>query len=314
MTETSETIDASTQAPGTSQAAGTSVVTRLSGHDRLRVPASLAVELDHVLARAADEHWATRIWDRDASLWTNVSDVAESIGNRLGWLDAPTRFQDEIDALNAFAEGVRAEGFVRAVVCGMGGSSLAPEVLAQAYPRSAHGLPVYVLDSTDPEAVAAIEDLEQDGNSLYLIATKSGTTTETLSFLAFFWDEERQQAPWYRRSAAGDSFVAITDPGKSLEAIPHSDLFREMFLNPEDVGGRYSALTYVGLVPAALLGLDLTALLGDGAQMADRCRVTDMENPGAFLGAAIGALAVQGRDKLTLVLEPQLAPFGAWVE
>src|SRR3954453_23131511 len=313
MTDTSETIDASSQAAA-AQATDGSVVTRTSGHDRLRVPASLAAELDRVLERSRSEQWARRIWGRDAMLWTNVGDVATSIGNRLGWLDAPTRFQDEVDALEAFAEGVRAEGFARAVVCGMGGSSLAPEVLAQAYSRSAHGLPVFVLDSTDPEAVAAIEDLERDGNSLYLIATKSGTTTETLSFLAYFWDEEREQAPWYRRSAAGDSFIVITDPGKSLEAIPHSDLFRETFLNPEDVGGRYSALTYVGLVPAALLGLDLRALLGDAAQMADRCRASDLDNPGVFLGVAMAALAVQGRDKLTLVLDPQLAPFGAWVE
>jgi glucose-6-phosphate isomerase len=270
------------------------------------------------MKRAVSERWVGRIWARDAMLWTNVGDVATSIGNRLGWLDAPTRFQDEIDALEAFAEGVRAEGFARAVVCGMGGSSLAPDVLAQTFPKSAHGLPVYVLDSTDPAAVAAIEDLEQDGNSLYLIATKSGTTTETLSFLAYFWDEEREQAPWYRRSAAGDSFVSISDPGRNLEAIPHSDLFRETFLNPEDVGGRYSALTYVGLVPAALLGLDLLALLGDGAQMADRCQAHPADdassNPGLFLGTAMGALAVQGRDKLTFVLEPELAPFGAWAE
>jgi glucose-6-phosphate isomerase len=308
MTDTSETTDASTTAPGSSPV----IVT--SGHDRIRVPMSLAEQLDQVMKRAQAERWAGRIWDRDTTLWTNDDEVATSIANRLGWLDAPTRFQDEIDALAAFAEGVRQEGFVRAVVCGMGGSSLAPDVLAQAYPRSAHGLPVFVLDSTDPDAVDAIEALEDDGNSLYLIATKSGTTTETLSFLAYFWDEEREQAPWYRRSAAGDSFVAITDPGKSLEAIPHSDVFRETFLNPEDVGGRYSALTYVGLVPAALLGLDLAALLGDGAHMADRCRGAGSDNPGVFLGTAMGALAAQGRDKLTLVLEPELAPFGAWVE
>src|SRR4051812_19688273 len=314
MTETTETLDTSSQAAGAPQPAANSMVMRSSGHDRLRVPTSLAGELDRVLDRARVEGWAQRIWDRDAMLWTNVGDVATSIGNRLGWLDAPTRFQDEVDALEAFAEGVRADGFARAVVCGMGGSSLAPDVLAQVYPRSAHGLPIFVLDSTDPEAVRAIEDLEQDGPSLYLIATKSGTTTETLSFLAYFWDEERAQAPWYRRSAAGDSFIAITDPGKSLEAIPHSDLFRETFLNPEDVGGRYSALTYVGLVPAALLGLDLRALLGDGAQMADRCRAADLDNPGVFLGAAMGALAVPGPAKLPLGLEPQLAPFGAWVE
>jgi hypothetical protein len=196
----------------------------------------------------------------------------------------------------------------------MGGSSLAPDVLAQVLPRSVHGIPVAVLDSTDPAAVAAMDAWSDPATTLRIIATKSGTTTESLAFLAHYWAETQQRVGRIPATDTGDSFVAITDPGESLEAIPHSDVFRETFLNPPDVGGRYSALTYVGLVPAALLGLDLSALLEDARGMVARCLVDDADNPGLALGAAMGALARAGRDKLTFVIEPELAPLGAWLE
>jgi transaldolase / glucose-6-phosphate isomerase len=282
--------------------------------DRVRVSGALADALQKTSERAVAERLASRIWDRDTSVWTADPAVAATIANRLGWLDAPAHFADEVPALEAFAAGIREEGFGRAIVCGMGGSSLAPDVLARSYARSAHGLPVLVLDSTDPTAVRAVEALDAESPNLYLIASKSGTTTETLSFLAAFWNEQKKQVGRFAFGARGDSFVAISDPGRSVEAIPHSDVFRELFLNPEDIGGRYSALTYVGLVPAALLGLDLAELLADASQMADRCRPDEATNPGLALGVAMGALAAAGRDKLTLVLEPGLAPFGAWVE
>ncbi|MEA2621948.1 MAG: transaldolase / glucose-6-phosphate isomerase [Chloroflexota bacterium] len=280
---------------------------------QLRLPDALARAVSAAMERAVGERWASRIWARDASVWTSDSRVAATIENRLGWLDSPTDFQDQLEELDGFAAGIREAGFTQAVVCGMGGSSLAPEVLAHGYPRSAYGLPVSVLDSTDPEAVRAAESLEANGPSLYLIATKSGTTTETLGFLAYFWEREGEQAGRIPIAARGDSFVAITDPG-SDKHIPHSDLFRELFLNPPNVGGRYSALTYVGLVPGALLGLNLAELLADGALMAAETREDDEANPGLVLGVAMGALAVAGRDKLTLVLEPALAAFGAWAE
>jgi hypothetical protein len=196
----------------------------------------------------------------------------------------------------------------------MGGSSLAPEVLAQVLPRSAHGVRVGVLDSTDPEAVAATDAASDPTTTLRIIATKSGTTTETLAFLAHHWATTQHRVGRFPASDTGDFFVAITDPGDSLAAIPHSDVFRETFLNPADVGGRYSALTYVGLVPGALLGLDLAALLQDAEAMLARCIVDEATNPGVALGAAMGALARAGRDKLTFVIEPDLAPLGAWLE
>jgi glucose-6-phosphate isomerase len=280
----------------------------------LRLPDELRGPVDAAIARSVEDRWASRLAARDTTLWTTDPAVAATIANRLGWLDAPAAFTDEIAELEAWAGGIRSTGFTHAVVCGMGGSSLAPDVLAQVLPRSAHGIRVAVLDSTDPAAVAAMDAASDPSTTLWIIATKSGTTTESLAFLAHYWTATQHRVGRFPASDTGDSFVAITDPGDSLGAIPHSDVFRETFLNPADVGGRYSALTYVGLVPAALLGLDLTALLQDANAMLARCLVDEATNPGVALGAAIGALARQGRDKLTFVIEPELAPLGAWLE
>ncbi len=278
------------------------------------LPTDLREQVEQALQRAVEERWADRLWQRDATLWTTEPSVAALIGERLGWLDAPPDFRDRIEVLEAFARGVRAEGFEAAVVCGMGGSSLAPEVLASAWPRGEAGIPVRVLDSTDPQAVRAAQMASDAQRTLYLIATKSGTTTETLAFLAHFWHVADELHTGIPEAAPGQHFVAISDPGRSLERIPHTDLFREVFLNPADVGGRYSALTYVGLVPAALLDLDLRAVLDDAVLMAERCREPEARNPGLSLGVALGVLARAGRDKLTLVIEPRLAAFGAWLE
>jgi glucose-6-phosphate isomerase len=282
--------------------------------DATRLPDALRKEVDAALARALEGDWAARIWQRDTSVWTSDPGVAAKIADRLGWLDAPTRFADDVEELAAFAAGLRDEGFAAGLVCGMGGSSLAPDVLASALPRGAHGLPVPVLDSTAPAAVNAATSASDPARTVYLIASKSGTTTETLSFLAHFWQIEDGLHADIPESLAGAHFVAISDPGKNVDAIPHHDTFREVFLNPEDVGGRYSALTYVGLVPGALLDLDLRALLGDAAAMASRCHGSDGTNPGLWLGVTLGALARAGRDKLTLVIEPAVAALGAWIE
>jgi glucose-6-phosphate isomerase len=280
----------------------------------LRLPADLRAQVDDALARAVSERWVDRIWRRDASVWTSGERVAASIEQRLGWLDAPVDFRDRVEVLQAFAEGIRAEGFDSALVCGMGGSSLAPEVLARALPAGPAGLRLSVLDSTDPEAVRAAVATGDPRSALYLIATKSGTTTETLAFLAHLWQLEDELHDDIPAKTLGQHFVAITDPGRSLEHIPHTDLFRSVFLNPPDVGGRYSALTYVGLVPAALLDVDLHSLIDDAVLMAEHCRQPEERNPGLWLGVALGVLARAGRDKLTLVIEPAWASFGAWLE
>jgi transaldolase/glucose-6-phosphate isomerase len=278
-----------------------------------RIPAELREQVAAALARSESERWVSRIWAHDPTIWTADERVAGLISQRLGWLDAPQMFRERVEELEAYASGVRAEGFDSVLVCGMGGSSLAPEVLARASPLGELGIPVRILDSTDPAAVRSAQSASDPLRTLYLIASKSGTTTETLAFLAHFWHVEDELHADIPASAAAQHFGAITDPGR-LKAIPHSDLFGDVFINPADVGGRYSALTYVGLVPAALLGLDLRGLLDDAVLMAERCREPEARNPGLSLGVTLGALALAGRDKLTLAIEPRRASFGAWVE
>lgn len=278
-----------------------------------RLAAAHETAVADLLKRAVDEAWASRIWSRDPSVWTSDEAVAELIANRLGWLDLPTHFDDEVEELAAFARAVKDEGFDAALVCGMGGSSLAPDVLAASFPAT-DGIPVRILDSTDPAAVAAATAASDPARTLYLISSKSGTTTETLALLAHFWQAEDDIHPDIPQDAAAQHFAAVTDPPPSLDHIPHHDLLREVFLNPADVGGRYSALSYVGLVPGALMGLDLRALLAAAALMAQDTRSPSADNPGVWLGVTLGTLAKHGRDKLTLVIEPRVARLGAWIE
>jgi glucose-6-phosphate isomerase len=279
-----------------------------------RIPADHRSAIDGALKLALDGGWAERIWERDTTVWTDEADVTIKIAARLGWLDAPAHFRPVTDDMRAFADGLREAGIDRALVCGMGGSSLAPEVLGLAYPMGADGMPVGVLDSTDPETVSLATATFSPETTCYIIATKSGTTAETLAFLAHFWALEHAGHREIGSKDEGDHFVAVSDPDAAVEAIPHSDAFRAVFLNPADIGGRYSALTYVGLAPAALLGLDLDALLDEAARMAAACRATDAGNPGIALGTLLGALAGRGRDKLTLVIEPAIESFGGWME
>jgi transaldolase/glucose-6-phosphate isomerase len=280
----------------------------------LTLPDALRGPVEEAIARAVGGRWASRIWERDTRVWTEDAEVADRIAQRLGWLDAPTAFEAEVAELTAFGEAMEREGFSDVLLMGMGGSSLAPEVLNLVYPDPEKGLRLHVLDSTHPEAVAALDRSLDPARTLRIVATKSGSTTETLAFLAHQWTAEQHRVGRFPRSKAGNSFVSISDPGAALGAIPHSDVFRETFLNPADVGGRYSALTYVGLVPAALLRLDLSPLLEDARIMAGQTKADSDDNPALVLGAAMAALARLGRDKLTFVIEPDLAPLGAWLE
>ncbi len=268
--------------------------------------------------QARTEEWATRLFDRDVTLWTDDPEVSKAIAERLGWLDAPIEFADRIAALEGFGDGVVAAGFTTAVVAGMGGSSLAPDVLHRTFGSQDGYLELRVLDSTDPAAVAAVFDDLDPLKTLTIIASKSGTTTEPNAFLAYFWDRAHQaldKVGHHVYETPGALVAAITDPGKSLEAISHHDEFREVFLNPPDIGGRYSALTYVGLVPASLIGLDLDALLASAIAMLGACREPDpAANPGVSLGLAMGTLAKAGRDKLTFLADDEISSFGAWAE
>ena len=288
----------------------------MSGRFGIHLGAEDQARLDAVIEHARRDRWAERLMDRDTSLWSDDPAVRAGIAERLGWLDAPEHFTLEIPAIEGFGDGIRVAGFTTAVVMGMGGSSLAPDVLHRIF-GSADGYPdLRILDSTDPAAVAAAVDDLDALQTLWIVASKSGTTTEPLAFMADAW--ARVEAALEAAGSdqrPGEFFVAITDPGSSLRAIPHHEELRERFLNPPDLGGRYSALTYVGLVPASLIGLDLDSLLSSATAMLAACREPDPgSNPGLLLGLALGSLARGGRDKVTFLTEPALAPFGAWAE
>jgi transaldolase/glucose-6-phosphate isomerase len=279
---------------------------------------STTAAYDAVVGEAREREWATRLFARDVSLWTTESKVGAAIADRLGWLDAPTHFTDDIAGLEGFGDGIVAAGFTTAVVAGMGGSSLAPDVLHQTFGSQDGYLALRVLDSTDPDAVSAVLDDLDPLRTLILVASKSGTTVEPNAFLAAAWDRAARALDAISHHSwqnPGATVAAITDPGKSLEAMAHHDQFREVFLNPPDIGGRYSALTYVGLVPASLIGIDLDPLLDSAVMMLRACQEPDpARNPGLSLGIAMGVLARNGRDKLTFLPDDEIASFGAWAE
>jgi glucose-6-phosphate isomerase len=280
-----------------------------------KLEAALAATRD----RAVKEAWADRaIGRRDPAVWSGSDLVQRAISTRLGWLEAPFHFADKTLELEAFATVARSSGFTTAVLGGMGGSSLAPALLANVFGTAEDGIPVRVLDSTDPAAVAAALDDLDPLTTLFIISSKSGTTAESASFQAYQWertDIALGAAEVGRPAQPGDFMIAITDPDRSLRSIAHHDQLRGVFLNPPDVGGRYSALTYVGLVPGALLGIDLDRLLERARAMIMACGVADPDhNPGLALGIAMGVFAANGRDKLTFVIDRELAAFGPWVE
>jgi glucose-6-phosphate isomerase len=250
-----------------------------------------------------------RIWERDWTVWKPED---REISNRLGWLDAPASSAADVPDLESFAAAVRREGLTRAVVLGMGGSSLAPEVFARSFPTAPGGLEIEILDTTEPGAVAEAAARLDPGRTLFLVSSKSGSTAELVALLSFFFERAVRALGG---AAAGRRFAAITDPGSPLEALAGSLGFRRIFHGRPDIGGRFSALSAFGLVPAALKGVDLPRLLGSAAAAAGECRSGSVDrNPGAFLGAALGAAALRGMDKLTLLVPPRFAPLAGWLE
>jgi glucose-6-phosphate isomerase len=268
------------------------------------IPAQYQAAIDARLARAAREEVARRIFDRDDTLWGEAGQP--EVSNRLGWLDIHDRLLPEADDLEAFAAQAREDGLTEAVVLGMGGSSLAPEVFRRSFGTRSDRLILHVLDSTDADAVRDVEAEIDVKKALFVVSSKSGGTVETLSAFHHFWE---------RTGGNGSQFVAVTDPGTSLEQLAADRGFRRTFTNDPNIGGRYSALSYFGLVPAALLGADLKALLGGAAELEESLRVADpASNPGLWLGSVLGELAIAGRDKLTFVVDPPIESYGLWVE
>ena len=255
------------------------------------------------LDRLAREDVAGRLQAGDHTLW---ADGPAGISNRLGWLTAPDDFAVRVEEIEAFAREAVGDGIDDVVLLGMGGSSLAAEVIASTR-GSAPGHPALsVLDTTDPGEIRALDARLDLSRTLFVVASKSGTTVETRSQLDYFWS----------RLPDGAHFAAITDPGTPLAELGEERGFRRVFLNPPEIGGRYSALSYFGLVPAALLGVDLRGLLAPAVEMQRSCGACapPADNPGVRLGAVLGAAAAAGRDKLTLVLPPPLAALGSWIE
>ena len=279
-----------------------------------RRPANLGAHqeaVDRALDEIAARRIVARIWSHDYTVWK--PDPTE-IANRLGWLHTADVMVEQVPRLEEFAAAVRAEGIADVLLLGMGGASRAAEVLNNVFARP--GMPrLAVLDSTLPEAILAHAGRLGPQSTLFIVATKSGSTIETLSLFRFFYDRAaRALGP----GEAGDHFVAITDPGGRLEELARTHEFRATFLNDPNVGGRYSALSFFGLLPAALVGVDVKALLERARALAAESRPCDDSEPGvdvaAWLGVVMAELARAGRDKLTLLASPALANFGDWLE
>ncbi len=263
------------------------------------------------LRQADDNNFPKRIWSKDASVWKSDPEHQKIIANALGWLDVYQLLLANAADLQAFADEIRREGFEYAVVLGMGGSSLCPEVLARSFGKLDGYPQLYVLDSTVPAAVRALESKLQVEKTLFIVASKSGTTTEPSMFHRYFYARVKE-----KRGDPGRNFVAITDPSTQLGADAKRDNFRRVFLNPPDIGGRYSALSFFGMVPFALMGGDVKALLERAERMAQSCgaSVAAENNSALRLGAMMAGCARQGRDKLTLIASAPVASVGLWIE
>jgi len=260
------------------------------------------------LAAWSREHFAARLWKKDRTLWSE-REVPE-LADRLGWLDLPKTMLGAAADLEALAAEVREEGLRHAVVLGMGGSSLAPEVFSRTFAATQGAPELIVLDSTHPQAVLDVSARLDLQRTLLVVSSKSGTTLETLSLFRYFW---ARLAALTKRP--GRHFVAVTDPGTPLQSLAEARGFRRVFQANPEVGGRYSALTHFGLVPAALMGVPVRALLESGRAMARRCAENDAaQNPGLQLGAILGELAAGGRDKVTFLTAAPLAAFPVWIE
>jgi transaldolase/glucose-6-phosphate isomerase len=290
------------------QAAGDSVIDQERGMEFQLGKYEEAVQ--RRLERWQEEDFGRRLWARDPTLWSPRP--LPELTDRLGWLTLPEALPAEIEALTRFGDAIRQEGFRDAVVLGMGGSSLAPEVYAHMFGHAPGYPTLSVLDTTHPAAVRAVAGRLDLARTLFVVSSKSGNTTEMMSLFRAFWDLTGRALD----RAPGSQFVAVTDPGSGLEKLARERGFRAVFNAQPDVGGRYSAFTPFGLVPAALIGANLRALSDSGRSMAAACApgVPTAENPGLCLGAALGELALAGRDKVTFLTTPAVAPFPDWIE
>jgi transaldolase/glucose-6-phosphate isomerase len=271
---------------------------------------SLAPDFSEAVGQTLDE-WTSqdkvaKLWAGDASLWTNTDE-----GKWVGWLTLVDDQRKTLSRFRNFAAEIQDAGFTHAMVLGMGGSSLCPEVLRMSFGKIAGFPELHVLDSTDPAQVRSFEDRVDLAKTLFFVSSKSGTTLEPNIFKQHFFARVAEVAG---EKDAGKHFVAITDPGSQLRVTAEQDHFRKIFLGLPSVGGRYSALTDFGLAPACAMGIDVEKFLDSASQMSAACRLSPKDNPGVILGAVLGAAHKLGRDKLTIFASPGIHDLGAWLE
>ncbi|MFO7524820.1 MAG: hypothetical protein R6W68_05160 [Ignavibacteriaceae bacterium] len=269
---------------------------------------NLEGDINKTFAKLLKEDVVNRIWKKDHTVW---NDDPNEIINRLGWLDSPSATKNSLKEIIEFVDKVRKDGFTNALLLGMGGSSLAPEVFRLTFGVKESYLDLSVLDSTDPGAVKHYANTLNPEKTLYIVSTKSGGTVETFSFMKFFYNHVSNKVG---KENAGHHFIAITDPGSGLQKVAEELKFRKIFLNDPDIGGRFSVLSLFGCVPAALVGVDLDKFLNRAQVITDQSKLTDENNLSAKLGCILGESAEQGIDKLTFILSDKIKSFGSWAE
>jgi transaldolase/glucose-6-phosphate isomerase len=275
---------------------------------KISLPQSLATAVKATTADWQSGGKMQRLWQRDAKLWTGSDE-----DNWLGWLDIVEEQIAQHDQLAKLAKEVQARGFQDVLLLGMGGSSLCPEVLRMTFGRVTHFPTLHVLDSTDPGQVKAAEHLIDIPKTLFIVSSKSGTTLEPNIFKQYFFERTKQAVGAVK---VGSQFIAITDPGSKMQEVAEADRFLHVFFGRPSIGGRYSALSNFGMVPAAIIGVDTKKFLERAAGMVKACgpAVSADENPGAALGVVLGTAANAGRDKVTIITSPGIADLGAWLE
>ncbi len=253
-----------------------------------------------------------RLWDKDPKIWKDDVMECELIKDSLGWLSVPGPMRTKVERLSAFANDIKAKGYKYLVVLGMGGSSLAPKLFADTFGVQGDYPELLVLDSTDPDSIISIRNKVELSKTIFIVSSKSGSTIESLSLLDYFYALVLKE----KGPKTGENFIAITIESSPLTAIAKERKFRKVYLNPDDIGGRFSALSYFGLVPAALAGIDIDSLLVSALEEVAQCsaEVDLQKNPALILGAALGALFRRGRDKVTFLMSDEVKSFGLWLE
>jgi len=269
-------------------------------------------DIDAELNKFEEQNIVQRLFEHDHSIWSASPD---EISNRLGWLDSPSDMLGNIEEINSFVSSCKRVGFKKVLLLGMGGSSLAPELFNQTFYEEGKGLELKIADSTHPDKVKELKEYFDPDQTLYIVSTKSGGTVETISLMNFFYNRYSEVLG---SENAGSHFASITDPGSKLEKISNNLGFRKCFLNDPNIGGRFSVLSYFGLVPASLVGIDIKILIEKVMEFKNRLtsnkiELNSLNNP-VHLGAVIGSLADIGLDKLTFVISDELISFGDWLE